>query len=715
MRKFKHWDIASSLAIAGLWAGLTLPAAAQPAPSQNPGGMTDAQVLNAARNLVNNTPSGLTIGGYNILPSPADIAQGLNNLGFGNQAAVTNNPNANLGRGSTTAQAGSTDFGATALGMGAPLVNNSNQLGGILNELEGGAGSQQFQQRQQQIRADYAANNPTGPGFWTVDLGTGQRTWHTLPSQPVDYSAMDAYLADYMANRGQTQIRDPFQQPTTQTQTQNAAQTTTYQPQLPSGPSYPTARPRQSTTTSQADLNAAAAALGSALGVGMAEALRGAFGDAAASASGAAGIAGETAADPAFEAAGAAIGATMRAALDAGCQTGQCNVQGPYDPRNWQPMPTFTVRPSGPGGITDSSNATMTRVAELLPIYEGYDPFASGRLVQWPASTIFPTLYPPTGMSSAGLGGYSLADPFFMTPQTLSDAYDLLYPGSSRFRFPLDPAIGGGAYQQVGGRYSGLVSQAGWMINRQSMPGWEFWNLPWSSVFGSGNMSRSQQDILMAALNPMVSNILFRYSGQGALTLGGGLVGNLLGLSEADLLRMTTASDVNGLTTLLSQPFNVLLVWGPGAYDLDLHMTGPSADGSRFHIYYANRGSQIAPPYAELIRDCVCTSGSEVILTAQLERGGVYRVSVFNYGSQSSTSTNLSSSSNAIISIVRGGVAVGVGQGTTIQGGREIFTRPVPGGGLPGNTWSAVEINPANGRIYDISSITSFSGSGSVQ
>ncbi|MEI9905027.1 MAG: hypothetical protein WDN06_14480 [Asticcacaulis sp.] len=40
-------------------------------------------------------------------------------------------------------------------------------------------------------------------------------------------------------------------------------------------------------------------------------------------------------------------------------------------------------------------------------------------------------------------------------------------------------------------------------------------------------------------------------------------------------LRMLTANDVNGgLSRLLAQPFNVLLTWGAGAYDLDLHMTG---------------------------------------------------------------------------------------------------------------------------------------------
>ncbi|MEK7661722.1 MAG: hypothetical protein AAB680_06750, partial [Pseudomonadota bacterium] len=118
----------------------------------------------------------------------------------------------------------------------------------------------------------------------------------------------------------------------------------------------------------------------------------------------------------------------------------------------------------------------------------------------------------------------------------------------------------------------------------------------------------------------------------------------------------------------------------------------------RFHIYYAAVGNLASQPFAQLIKDCICNSGSEVILTSALNRGGVYRVSVFNFGDQAENSNNLSNASEARIQIVRGGTTQSVGNGTTIIGGRVILTTTVPNG-QNGNTWVAVEINPKNGRI----------------
>ena len=84
--------------------------------------------------------------------------------------------------------------------------------------------------------------------------------------------------------------------------------------------------------------------------------------------------------------------------------------------------------------------------------------------------------------------------------------------------------------------------------------------------------------------------------------------------------------------------------------------------------------------------------------TTTLLGGGVYRVSVFNFGDQSANSANLSNLSNATIQIVRGGTAVSQGNGTTIQGGRVILRTNVPNGQV-GNTWVAVELDPRTGRI----------------
>ena len=180
---------------------------------------------------------------------------------------------------------------------------------------------------------------------------------------------------------------------------------------------------------------------------------------------------------------------------------------------------------------------------------------------------------------------------------------------------------------------------------------------------------------------------------------GGYLAANLFD-QEVDYLTRSIVNGGGGLSALLAQPFNVILTWGAGAYDLDLHMTGPTGLGEtdRFHIYYSAAGSLTSFPFAALIKDCICSAGSEVILTTTLLGGGVYRVSVFNFGDQTANSNNLSNLSNATIQIVRGGVATAQGNGTTITGGRTILTVNVPNGQL-GNTWVAAELDPRTGRI----------------
>lgn len=204
-------------------------------------------------------------------------------------------------------------------------------------------------------------------------------------------------------------------------------------------------------------------------------------------------------------------------------------------------------------------------------------------------------------------------------------------------------------------------------------------------------------------------------TGRLARESGGRLAGSLFSF-EDPYLRQLTANGQGGLDALLAQPFNVILTWGAGAYDLDLHMTGPLGEitSNRFHIYYAAPGNLTGQPFAQLIKDCICNSGSEVILTSALNRGGVYRVSVFNFGNQSATSNNLSSQSNALIQIVRGGTTQSVGNGTTIIGGRVIVSTSVPTNGL-GNTWVAVELDPKNGRITVPARIKQSDGSGAVE
>jgi hypothetical protein len=214
-------------------------------------------------------------------------------------------------------------------------------------------------------------------------------------------------------------------------------------------------------------------------------------------------------------------------------------------------------------------------------------------------------------------------------------------------------------------------------------------------IYDQGDPARAAQE----AYNAGPFDVRYNRDGRESLESGGYLAANLFDNEDA-YLRWLTANGLSGLDALLAQPFNVILTWGANANDLDLHMTGPlgASTNSRFHIYYSAPGDLQNQPYAQLIKDCICSSGSEVILTSALNRGGVYRVSVFNFGDQSAGSSNLSNASEAKIQIVRGGKTQSAGNGTTIVGGKTILTTTVPNGGQ-GNTWTAVELDPKNGRI----------------
>jgi hypothetical protein len=150
--------------------------------------------------------------------------------------------------------------------------------------------------------------------------------------------------------------------------------------------------------------------------------------------------------------------------------------------------------------------------------------------------------------------------------------------------------------------------------------------------------------------------------------------------------------------------FNILAVWGAGASDLDLHLTGPEGS-SLFHVYFGNRGSLTAQPYALLNADDLGTSGSEVITVQQFNQGGPYQASVFNYGNQSTTSTNLSTASGLSLKIINGGTVVSTsGGGSTVQGGTLVASlTPTPD--LAGNTWLAVYIDPATGKVTLVNQI----------
>jgi hypothetical protein len=168
----------------------------------------------------------------------------------------------------------------------------------------------------------------------------------------------------------------------------------------------------------------------------------------------------------------------------------------------------------------------------------------------------------------------------------------------------------------------------------------------------------------------------------------------------------------------LSTTWFIQTIWGVGGVDLDLHLTGPQGD-SRFHVYWANTGSLTAQPFARLGQDYLFTGGSEVITVGQFNLGGVYRASVYNFGNSSSTSTNLSTTSGVSLQVIQGGTIVnrpagGGGTSQIVSGGTVLMTL-TPQPGLAGNTWRAVEINPATRQINNVNQIINSSSSANVQ
>ena len=150
--------------------------------------------------------------------------------------------------------------------------------------------------------------------------------------------------------------------------------------------------------------------------------------------------------------------------------------------------------------------------------------------------------------------------------------------------------------------------------------------------------------------------------------------------------------------------FNILTAWGAGARDLDLHLTGPQGT-STFHVYYANQGSLTSQPYAKLNGDNTSTNGSEVITVQQFNQGGTYQASVFNYGNQSTTSTNLSTTSGVSLQVINGGTVVPLAAGGATVNGGTVVTSMTPTTNQAGNTWVAVNINPSNGQVTQINQI----------
>ena len=94
----------------------------------------------------------------------------------------------------------------------------------------------------------------------------------------------------------------------------------------------------------------------------------------------------------------------------------------------------------------------------------------------------------------------------------------------------------------------------------------------------------------------------------------------------------------------------IVLTWGASPSDLDTHFTGPNADATPFHVYYASRGNLNSAPFAHLDLDDVTAFGPETVTLTQMNTG-TYRYSVHDFSNRSSSSSSALGASGAKVQV----------------------------------------------------------------
>jgi hypothetical protein len=121
--------------------------------------------------------------------------------------------------------------------------------------------------------------------------------------------------------------------------------------------------------------------------------------------------------------------------------------------------------------------------------------------------------------------------------------------------------------------------------------------------------------------------------------------------------------------------FRIVLIWGESPYDLDSHLTGPSSDGSGFHVYYSYKYNNDLT--VDLDVDDLVSYGPETI-TIHSFLSGTYRYSVHNYSDQTSTGSQGIYASPSRVEVY------------DASGLLEAFDAPAAS--VAGNTWRVFEI-----------------------
>ncbi len=138
---------------------------------------------------------------------------------------------------------------------------------------------------------------------------------------------------------------------------------------------------------------------------------------------------------------------------------------------------------------------------------------------------------------------------------------------------------------------------------------------------------------------------------------------------------------------IMGDGLRIVLSWGEKPYDLDSHLTGPAADGSRFHVYYSNRYYQDELNKVDLDVDDVSSYGPETVTIIEKVIEGTYTYAIHNYSDRQADNLNLSNS----------GATVRIYSGAELKA---TYNVPI---NKSGNMWKVFEIR--NGEIVPINKV----------
>lgn len=119
--------------------------------------------------------------------------------------------------------------------------------------------------------------------------------------------------------------------------------------------------------------------------------------------------------------------------------------------------------------------------------------------------------------------------------------------------------------------------------------------------------------------------------------------------------RTISNQDATMSPVLGSGETRIVLTWGAVPADLDSHLTGPLADGSRFHMFFYYAGTYLSNPWPGIVMldlDDRNSYGPETTTLLQ-QITGVYRFSVHDYSNSNSSSSTALSNSGAQVKVYR--------------------------------------------------------------